>query len=185
MNVNLEKHWGDILEQIKTWARINSPWAIHFNSGSCNGCDIELLSTLTPRYDLERFGLKLQGSPRHADVLICTGPVTRQARDRLRRIYEQMPDPKFVIALGTCAISGGVFRESYNSLDGVDKVLPVDVYVPGCPPRPEAIIDGLVKLLGKLKQAKPETDNPKQSPTVIASLPSGEAETANDTEKCR
>lgn len=175
MNFNVEKHWRDILEYIKMWARINSPWAIHFNSGSCNGCDIELLSTLTPRYDLERFGLKLQGSPRHADVLICTGPVTRQARDRLRRIYEQMPDPKFVITLGTCAISGGVFQESYNSLDGVDNVLPVDVYVPGCPPRPEAIIDGLVKLLEKLKQAKPDTTN--------ANLPSGEAETAHDMEK--
>lgn len=183
MNFNLEKHWRDILEHIKTWARISSPWAIHFNSGSCNGCDIELLSTLTPRYDLERFGLKLQGSPRHADVLICTGPVTRQARDRLQRIYEQMPDPKFVIALGTCAISGGVFQESYNSLDGVDNVLPVDVYVPGCPPRPEAIIDGLVKLLEKLKQAKPEMANAKRSPTIIASLPSGEAEMANDMEK--
>lgn len=158
MNLNLEQQWQNALEQIKTWARINSPWAIHFNSGSCNGCDIELLSTLTPRYDLERFGIKLQGSPRHADVLICTGPVTRQARDRLRRIYEQMPEPKFVIALGSCALSGGVFQGAYNTLGGIDKVIPVDVYVPGCPPRPEAIIDGVVKLLAKLQQAADKTE---------------------------
>ncbi len=158
MNLNLEQQWQNALEQIKTWARINSPWAIHFNSGSCNGCDIELLSTLTPRYDLERFGIKLQGSPRHADVLICTGPVTRQARDRLRRIYEQMPEPKFVIALGSCALSGGVFQGAYNTLGGIDKVIPVDVYVPGCPPRPEAIIDGVVKLLTKLQQAADKTE---------------------------
>lgn len=141
----------NLLDQIKTWARVNSPWIIHFNSGSCNGCDIEILATLTPRYDVERFGIKLQGSPRHADVLVCTGPVTRQARERLLRIYEQMPEPKFVVAVGPCAISGGVFQGSYNCMGGVDKVIPVDAYIPGCPPRPEAIIDGVVKLLGKLQ----------------------------------
>ena len=144
-----------LLEQIKEWAFINSPWAIHFNSGSCNGCDIEILATLTPRYDLERLGVKLQGSPRHADVLLCTGPVSLQARDRLLRTYEQMPDPKFVIAIGSCAISGGVFQGCYNVVGRVDEVIPVDVYVPGCPPRPEAIIYGIVKLLHKL-------DNPSQ-----------------------
>ncbi|MBI1278132.1 MAG: NADH-quinone oxidoreductase subunit B [Anaerolineaceae bacterium] len=143
----------NLLDQIKTWARVNSPWAIHFNSGSCNGCDIEILATLTPRYDVERLGVKLQGSPRHADVLICTGPVTRQARERLLLTYEQMPEPKFVIAVGSCAISGGVFQNCYNVVGHIDEVLPVDVYVPGCPPRPEAIIDGLIKLLEKLKQA--------------------------------
>ncbi len=79
-----------------------SPWIIHYDASSCNGCDIETLATLTPRYDLERFGVKLQGTPRHADVLICTGPVTRLARERLVRIYEQMPEPKFVVAVGTC-----------------------------------------------------------------------------------
>src|SRR5512133_755724 len=89
--------WQTILDGIRTWARINSPWAIHYNSGSCNGCDIEILATLPPRYDLERFGIKLQGSPRHADILICTGPVSLQSRDRLVRIYEQMPEPKFVL----------------------------------------------------------------------------------------
>lgn len=140
-----------VVEEIKTWARVNSPWVIHFNSGSCNGCDIEILATLTPRFDLERFGVKLQGSPRHADVLLCTGPVTRQTRERLLRIYGQMHEPKFVVAIGSCAISGGVFRGCYNVLDGVDSTIPVDAYIPGCAPRPEAIIDGVVKLLSSVK----------------------------------
>lgn len=142
----------DYVERMKTWARINSPWLIHFNSGSCNGCDIEILATLTPRYDLERFGVKLKGSPRHADVLVCTGPVTRQARERLVRIYEQMPEPKFVVAVGSCALSGGAFQGCYNVMGGIDSVLPVSAYIPGCPPRPEAIIDGVVKLLTSLTE---------------------------------
>ena len=141
------------LEHMKTWGRINSPWFLHFNSGSCNGCDIEILATLTPRYDLERFGVKLMGSPRHADILVCTGAITRQARDRLLRIYEQMPEPKFVVAVGACALTGGVFRGCYNVMDGIDSLLPVDAYIPGCPPRPEAIIDGVVKLLSSLNSA--------------------------------
>ena len=140
-----------VINGLRTWARVNSPWIIHFNSGSCNGCDIEILATLTPRYDLERFGIKLQGSPRHADVLICTGPVTRQARDRLVRVYEQMPDPKFVVVVGSCGLSGGVFEGSYAVLGGVDTVIPVNAYVPGCPPRPEAISHGVVALLDSLK----------------------------------
>jgi membrane-bound hydrogenase subunit mbhJ len=140
-----------IMDKIATWARVNSPWAIHYNSGSCNGCDIEILATLTPRYDVERFGIKLEGSPRHADVLIATGPVTLQSQERLRRIYEQMPEPRFVIAVGSCALSGGVFQETYNCMGGIDKVIPVDIYVPGCPPRPEAIIDGVAKLLAGLE----------------------------------
>jgi len=146
--------WEKTLIGLKTWARINSPWVIHYNSGSCNCCDIEILATLTPRYDLERFGVKLQGSPRHADILLCTGPVTRQSRDRLVRIYEQMPDPKFVVALGSCGLSGGVFHGSYNIAGGVDEVLPVSAYIPGCPPRPEAIIQGVVALLNSLKEPK-------------------------------
>ena len=142
--------WQEAMQGLKTWARLNSPWVLHFNSGSCNGCDIEILATLTPRYDVERFGIKLQASPRQADILLCTGPVTRQARERLLRIYEQMPDPKFVVAIGSCALSGGVFSGCYNVMDGIDKVIPVDAYIPGCPPRPEAIIDGVVKLLSSL-----------------------------------
>ena len=138
------------LSQIKTWAAINSPWVIHFNTGSCNGCDIEILATLTPRYDLERFGVKLKGSPRHADVLLSTGPVTRQARERLLRVYAQMHEPKFVVAIGSCALSGGVFRGCYNIAGGIDQVIPVNAYIPGCPPRPEAIIHGVVALLQSL-----------------------------------
>lgn len=147
--------WQNVMEGIKTWARVNSPWVLHFNSGSCNGCDIEILATLTPRYDLERLGIKLQGSPRHADVLLCTGAVTRQARERLRRIYEQMHEPKFVVAIGSCALSGGAFRGCYNIMGGIDRVIPVDAYIPGCPPRPEAIIDGVVKLLSSLQSPAP------------------------------
>jgi NADH-quinone oxidoreductase B subunit len=151
MNSPTQTTWSRTLEALRTWGRTNSPWAIHYNSGSCNGCDIEILATLTPRYDLERFGVKLQGSPRHADILMVTGPVTYQSRQRLERIYEQMPNPKFVVVVGTCGISGGVFQDCYNVVGRVDEVLPVDAYIPGCPPRPEAIIDGLVKLLGSLK----------------------------------
>lgn len=155
-----ESLWEQILNKVKRWGRINSPWAIHYNTGSCNGCDIEILDTLTPRYDIERFGIKLQGSPRHADVLICTGPVTLQSRDRLLRIYTQMPEPKFVIAVGSCSLNGGVFHGCYNVCDGIDKVIPVDAYIPGCPPRPEAIINGVVTLLESLhepKKAKPKS----------------------------
>lgn len=141
----------NFLLRVRNWALANSPWLVHYNSGSCNGCDIEILATLTPRYDLERLGIKLQGSPRHADVLVCTGPVTRQSRDRLRRIYEQMPEPKFVVAVGTCGISGGVFHDCYNILGGIDQVIPVDVYIPGCPPRPEAVINGVALLLKQLQ----------------------------------
>ncbi len=139
------------LDKLVTWARIKSPWVIHFNTGACNGCDIEIVDSLTPRFDLERFGIQLKGTPRHADVLLCSGPVTRQTRDRLLRIYEQMADPKFVIAVGTCACSGGVFQGCYNVEGGTDTVLPVSAYIPGCAVRPEAIIDGVVKLLSTLK----------------------------------
>jgi NADH-quinone oxidoreductase B subunit len=151
-----------LLDQLRTWSRVNSPWVIHFNSGSCNGCDIEILATLTPRYDLERFGVKLKGSPRHADVLICTGPVTRQARERLLRVYGQMHDPKFVVAVGSCALSGGAFQGCYNIMGGIDKVLPVNAYIPGCPPRPEAIIDGVIKLLQSLQPPASNKDAQKE-----------------------
>jgi len=132
---------------ILTWARTRSPWLIHFNAGACNACDIEVVAALTPRFDVERFGGLLKGSPRHADVMVVSGSVPRKIRDRLKRIYEQMPEPKFVVAVGSCAISGGVFQDCYNVMEGVDKVIPVNAFVPGCPPKPEAILDGVVKLL--------------------------------------
>jgi NADH-quinone oxidoreductase B subunit len=105
---------------------------------------------LTPKFDIERFGILLKGSPRHADVLVVTGPVTRQVRERLKRVYDQMSSPKFVMAIGTCACSGGVFKDCYNICQGVDNVIPVDIYVPGCAARPEAIIDAAAKLLKKI-----------------------------------
>jgi len=140
-----------VLQKLVTWSRIKSPWIIHFNSGACNGCDIEVLDALTPRHDLERFGVLLKGTPRHADVMVASGPVTVQQKKRLRRIYDQMAEPKFVVAVGTCACSGGVFEGCYCVEGGIDKVLPVAAYIPGCPVRPEAVIDGVVKLLMSLK----------------------------------
>jgi len=130
-----------------TWARTHSPWLIHFNAGACNACDIEVVAAITPKYDLERFGALLKGTPRHADVLVVSGSVPRKTAARLKRIYEQMPEPKFVVAVGSCAISGGVFQDCYNVMEGVDKIIPVNAYIPGCPPKPEAILDGVVKLL--------------------------------------
>ncbi|NYT16962.1 MAG: NADH-quinone oxidoreductase subunit B family protein [Methanomicrobiales archaeon] len=129
-----------------------SLWVYHFNSGSCNGCEIEIVAAITPRYDPERFGIKLVGSPRHADVMLVTGPVVKKMKDRLLRVYSQIPDPKVVMCIGTCGISGGVFYDSYNLEGPVDEVIPVDVYVPGCPPRPEAIIHGVVTALAKLER---------------------------------
>ncbi len=139
-----------MLKKLTRWSRIKSPWILHLNSGACNACDIEIVAALTPRFDVERFGILLKATPRHADVIVASGPVTRQMRDRIIRIYEQTPDPKFVIAVGACAMSGCVYRGAYNILGGIDQVIPVNIYVPGCPARPDAIVDGVVKLLGKL-----------------------------------
>lgn len=140
-----------MLSKLTHWSRLKSPWILHLNTGGCNACDIEVVAALTPRFDVERFGILLKATPRHADIIICTGPATRQMKDRLIRIYEQTPDPKFVIAVGACAMSGCVYRGSYNVIGGIDQVIPVDVYIPGCPVRPDAVIDGVVKLLNKLK----------------------------------
>jgi NADH-quinone oxidoreductase B subunit len=148
------------LKKLVTWARVKSPWILHFNSGACNACDIEVIAALTPRFDVERFGVQLKGTPRHADVLVCTGAVTRQIADRLVRIYEQMPNPKFVVAVGTCACSGGVFRNCYNVMGGVDQVIPVSAYIPGCAASPRAIIDGVVKLLTSLQNGEPLPEKP-------------------------
>lgn len=158
-------------DRIVSWARRKSPWILHFNSGACNACDIETVAALTPRYDVERFGVQLKGSPRHADVLVCTGPVTHQMKDRLVRIYEQMPEPKLVVAVGTCAASGGVFRGCYCVEGGIDSVIPVSAYVPGCAARPEAIIDGVVKLLASLEAGEPLPGKP--APGALAPCGSG------------
>ncbi|MFP5220743.1 MAG: NADH-quinone oxidoreductase subunit B family protein [Acidobacteriota bacterium] len=141
---------------LKDWinkGRLKSPWIVHFDCGSCNGCDIEVLACLTPVYDVERFGIINIGDPKHADVLLVTGTVNHRNKHVLKNIYDQMPSPKAVIAMGACGLTGGVFREAYNVVGGVDKVIPVDVYVRGCPPKPEAMIDGVVMALGKVKAA--------------------------------
>jgi Ni,Fe-hydrogenase III small subunit/NAD-dependent dihydropyrimidine dehydrogenase PreA subunit len=119
------------------------------DAGSCNGCELEIAATANPIYDLERFGVHLVASPRHADVLLVTGPVTRNMEIALRRTYEATPEPRVVVAVGACGCSGGIFGEAtYASVGAVDRVLPVDVYIPGCPPRPQAILNGLLVAMG-------------------------------------
>ena len=138
--------------------RKKSPWILHYNAGSCNGCDIEILACLAPKYDVERFGIINTGNPKQSDVLLITGPVTKRSRERLVEIYAQMPEPKVVICCGSCASTGGIFREMYNIEGGVDQVIPVDVYIPGCACRPEQIIDGVVEALGVLDQKNKEIE---------------------------
>jgi ech hydrogenase subunit C len=138
--------------------RKKSPWILHYNAGSCNGCDIEILACLCPKYDVERFGIINTGNPKQSDVLLITGPVTKRSRERLVEIYAQMPEPKVVVCCGSCASTGGVFREMYNIEGGVDQVIPVDVYIPGCACRPEQIIDGVVAALGVLDQKTKEIE---------------------------
>ena len=131
-----------------------SPWIMHYDASSCNGCDIEVLACLTPLYDVERFGISNTGNPKHADILLITGSVNTQNQEVVKQLYEQMPEPKVVVAIGICACNGGVFKECYNVLGGVDKVSPGDVYVPGCAARPQSIVDGVVKGLGVLKEKR-------------------------------
>ena len=122
-----------------------SPWLIHYDGSSCNGCDIEVLDSLMPLYDLERFGIINTGNPKHADIFLVTGSVNHQNINVVKHIYEQMMEPKVVVACGICACTGGVFRDCYNIIGGVDKAIPVDVYAPGCAVRPETIIDAVLK----------------------------------------
>jgi NADH-quinone oxidoreductase B subunit len=139
------------MKKLFKWGLTKSLWAFHLGASACNNCDIEILDVLTPKFDVERFGIVLVGSPRHADVLLVSGFVNRHSMDRFKRVYEQTPNPKVVIAVGTCAASANMFRDSYNFVKPVDEIVPVDVYVPGCPPKPEAIIAGVVKAIEKLK----------------------------------
>jgi NADH-quinone oxidoreductase subunit B len=127
-----------------------SPWVCTYDVGGCNGCILEIAALLTPRYDIERFGCLLRTSARHSDILLVSGIVNRQNKERLKTIYNQMAKNKKVVAIGSCAITGGPFKSSYNFAGPTDKVIPVDIYVPGCPPRPEAIMYALLKLLGRL-----------------------------------
>ncbi len=143
---------NDRMNKALEWCFKKSIWVYHVNAGGCNGCDIEILDALTPYYDVERFGIKLVHTPRHADALLVAGPVTRQVRERVLRIYDATPDPKLVIGVGSCAMGGGIWHNSYATLGGLGNVLPVAIYIPGCPPRPEAILYGVAQALGIVPQ---------------------------------
>lgn len=155
---------GGIFSKLMQTARLKSPWIYRVNGGSCNGCDIEIGPCFSPRYDAEQVGVVLQGSPKHADILLITGPITLRTRDAIVDIYNQIPNPKAVVALGSCPASGNVFAGSPTIVGSAEAVVPVDIYVPGCPPRPQAIIEGIqmaARLLadGKTRSqlaAKPE-----------------------------
>lgn len=124
------------------------------DAGSCNGCELEIVALNNPVYDIERFGIHFVASPRHADLLLVTGPVTRNMELALRKTFAATPEPKVVVAVGACGISGGIFGTNYATRGGVDEVIPVDVYIPGCPPRPEALIDGILLAVGRLGQKR-------------------------------
>ena len=125
----------------------------HLAGSACNNCDIEILDTLTPRYDLERFGITLVGSVRHADLLLLSGVFNRKAADRAVAVYEAAPRPILVVAIGACACTGTIFRGSYNWESPIGRRIPIDAYIPGCPPKPEAMISAVAKLVGKLRSA--------------------------------
>jgi len=122
------------------------------DAGSCNGCEVEVNALSNPIYDMERFGIHIVASPRHADMLLVTGPVTRNMELALLKTYNATPEPKLVVAMGSCACNGGIFRETYASGGGVDRFMHVDVYIPGCPPRPQALIFGLMVAVDKIEQ---------------------------------
>ena len=139
-----------LIKSFAKYCRKKSPWILHLGGSECNGCAIEILAALTPKYDVERFGILAKGSPRHADILIIEGPVNVKMKERIKTIYEQMPEPKYVIAFGACSISKGVFYDCYNVVGPLDRIIPVDVYVPGCPPKPEALIQAIVKIMERM-----------------------------------
>jgi Ni,Fe-hydrogenase III small subunit len=136
----------------------------HLDAGSCNACDWELTALLNPVYDVRRLGVDFVASPRHADGVVVTGPVTRNLETAVRRTIEAVPDPRIVIAVGACATSGGIAGEGYASAGGVDRVLPVDIYIPGCPPRPEAIIFGILAAVGRFETRRSRRTVPVSAP---------------------
>jgi len=130
-----------------------SPWLYRINAGSCNGCDVELATTACiPRYDVERLGCQYCGSPKHADIVLITGPLTMKVKEKVLRVFQEIPEPKVTVAIGICPISGGVFRDSYAIAGPMDSYLPIDVNVPGCPPRPQAIIEGIAMAIDIWRQ---------------------------------
>ena len=135
-----------------------SPLLLHYDAASCNGCDIEVLAALTPVYDAERLGVVNTGDPMQADILLVTGGINDQCAPVVKQLYDQMPRPKVVVAEGVCACTGGVFKDTYNIHGGVDTCIPVDIYVPGCAARPQAIIDGIVKAVELFQKRSDEHD---------------------------
>lgn len=160
-----------------------SPWVVHYDGSSCNGCDIEVLACLTPMYDVERFGIINCGNPKHADVFLVTGSVNEQNKGIVKQIYDQMPEPKVVVAVGICACSGGIFKDCYNVMGGVDQVIPVDAYVPGCAARPEAIIDAVVKGLGVLQAKRDAMVAAGDAPAEIEEAAEEAAEAVTEEKK--
>ncbi|MGI6118474.1 MAG: NADH-quinone oxidoreductase subunit B family protein [Bilifractor sp.] len=135
-----------------------SPWILHYDGSSCNGCDIEVLASMTPVYDAERLGVENTGDPMQADIFLITGGINTQNASVVKQLYDQMPRPKVVVAVGICACTGGVFKDAYNIIGGADKVIPVDIYVPGCAARPQSIIDGIIKARDLFQKRSEEHD---------------------------
>src|SRR5476649_912417 len=156
------------LADLYNWGRKNSVWPLQFGLACCA---IEMISTACSRFDLARFGAEVfRPSPRQADLMIVAGTVTKKMAPQVVRLYNQMPDPKYVIAMGACAISGGPFKQGYNVLKGIDRYLPVDIYIPGCPPRPEALLHGFMELQRKIDHQK--LSGPDKAPHLSAQTPS-------------
>jgi membrane-bound hydrogenase subunit mbhJ len=178
----------NLWNRLMCYCRRRSPWLFHMNSGSCNGCDIELIASLTPRYDAEQLGVRLEGSPRHADILCVTGPVTHNSVQAIKTVYGQVFAPKAVVAIGSCPATTNVFIDSRTLAGPLNKHIPVDVFVPGCPPRPDAIVLGVAKaaeILAQRGAQKPAaapvaaallTAAPEAIPTVPATVEPAAAE---------
>ncbi len=150
---SVDRLGNELQKQIRTVLR-RSLHIREVDAGSCNGCEIEIVGLNSPVYDIERFGIHFVASPRHADMLLVTGPVTRNMELALRKTYDAMPEPRLVVAVGACGCSGGIFGRNYATCGGVDSVLPVDVYIPGCPPNPHALLHGILLAIGRLDSTK-------------------------------